>query len=476
MRHLPRRSVPTAMWLIIVVVAHAAALVSCGKDVDEADKFPSRDAAPRVEAGELTSIRLANGITVYMQEEHSREDVAVEVLYHAGVVHEDDGKTHVSRLLPHMLLFSPTASFGPDEAVKEVQVTGRINAEVVGMFTHFDYIVLKDQLDLVFQIESERLTSVQFTQDLIEKYAAKCTQDIDHILEEQQLSLTKYGLMAFNQAYNFRKNKVPIYDVAAQRTIDELNQFHRSQYRLEDMVVVVIGDFDTEEVTALAKQILEPLEEKPPAADRAINPVNADQTVQWDLPSSIVIMAFPGPYEDAKERLALTMFGTYLNRELMNNNDLLMNVKSTYCSNQIYTVEDIPFFVLLEIRPGRNAADTRSNALLAVDEAMRRVNEKLFSSMKRNIVDFVESSILTSQFNVRNLPHHRIIGQEALNVGIKHYLKDGRSTEEFAEFVQSITFEEAMEYITSTVSMDNIKTITFEPSGEYEPKPHKHEH
>jgi hypothetical protein len=226
----------------------------------------------------------------------------------------------------------------------------------------------------------------------------------------------------------------------------------------------------------LAKQYLEKLEERAPARDRATNPVGADVAATWDLPSSLMIMACPGPYKSDKHRLALTMFGTFLNRELMNNNDLLMQVKSTYCSNQIYSVGEFPFFVLFEMRAGRNINDARSAAVMAMDDAMRRVNDKLFSAMQRNIIDFVESSILTSQFNVRNLPYHQIIGQEALNVGIKHYLREGRSVEEFTELVRSITYEEAMEYITNTINMENIRTVSFEPSGEYEPKPHKHRH
>jgi predicted Zn-dependent peptidase len=477
MSELARRVAPAATRMVIAVVVLVAVFASCGKDVEEAEKFPSRETAKRMEPGKLTHFRLANGITVYMQEEHSQPEIAVEVLYGAGVIHEGEGKTHVSRLLPHMLLFAPTASFGPDEAVEAVQESGRINAEVVGKVTHFDYVVPSDQLDLAFQIEAERLTSVEFNEDQIEKYASKCADDIDSILEEPQLALTKYGLMAFNQAFNYGKTSIPIYDVAHERTPDDLHQFHKSQYRLEDMTIVIIGDFDATEAAALAKKRFEHLESPAAPPTRTTNPIDRDSNASWDIPASVVILAFPGPYKNDEERLVLTMFGTFLNRELMIHEDLNKQVESTYCSNQIYSVDGIPFFVFLEARTGRNLQDVRSTALLAMDQAVGRVNEKLFAAMQHNITDFVKSSVLHSQFNVRNLPHHQIIGQEALNTGIKHYLKEGRTVAEFEEFVNSITYEEGMEYLTSKLNLDNIVTVTLTPSGQArEPRPKGHRH
>jgi predicted Zn-dependent peptidase len=452
----------TCSILAIIVVALAAAVGApgCAKNDEEAEKFPTREAAKPLEAGELTTFRLANGITAYLQEEHTKPEIAVEVLYGVGVIHEDEGKTHVSRVLPHMLIFSPTASYKADGAVNQVQEVGRINGEVNPIFTNFDYTVSTGNLDLVLQVEAERLTSVVFNEDQKVKYAQKCQDDIDTIMDKEQLSLSKYGLMALNQIYNYGKTSVPIYNGVHNVTLNDLTRFHREKYRLEDMVIVVIGDFNTDEATASIKKWLEPIEERPVVAPKPVKPIDTNVAARWDIPANVLLLVFPGPYENVRERLALTMFGSLLNRQLMNDADLIRDLRSTYCSSQALPVGDIPFFVFAEAKSGRRLQDISPAVLFVIDETMRMVSEKMFNAMKTNIISYVESSIFQAQMNLSNVSHFKVIGQEAFNIGIKHYLREGLSVEEFVELIRSITYEEMGASIKSILTLDNMKEIT----------------
>ena len=72
---------------------------------------------------------------------------------------------------------------------------------------------------------------------------------------------------------------------------------------------------------------------------------------------------------------------------------------------------------------------------------------------------------ILSQFNTNTIPHFQLIGQEALNVGIKHLLRDNLSYDEFSELVNSITFEEAKGYLTSRLTSENMREISFIPQG-----------
>lgn len=451
-----------ATWSVILATALSLVFgASCQKDVEEAEKFPTRDEAPPLEAGELTTIRLTNGITVYLQEEHSKPEIAVEVLYKVGVIDEGEGKTHVSRIIPHMLIFSPTASFKADGAVEAVQKFGRVNGEVGPGFTHFDYTVSAEKLDLVLQVEAERLTSVVFNEKQLKKYAKKCQEDIDSILDNPQLSLSKYGLMAFNQVYNYGKTSVPVYNGVYNITLDDLRRFHAEKYRLENMVIVVVGDFNTEETIASIKNHFENIEERPAVTPKSVTPITKDLDARWDIPASVILIAFPGPYENTTHQLALTMFGSLLNRQLMNNADIVEQARSTYCSSQALPVGDVPFFVFAEAKRGRRLEDIRPTLLMVIDETMRMVNEGMFGAMQTNITSFIESSIFQAQLNVANVTHYQVIGQEALNVGMKHYLREGRPVDEFIEMIRSMTYEEMGKYIESTLSLDNMITVTF---------------
>jgi len=455
-----RRFAPTLPAVALIVASAVAFLVSCEKNAEEAEKFPRAEEHAPLAPGELTSFQLANGVTVYLQEERSRPEVAVEVLYGGGVLDERAGKSQSSRILPHMMIFSPTASFGPDEAVDQIQKIGRVNGEVASEFAHFDYIASGNQLELVLKVEAERITSVKFNDDQLEKYAKKCADDIDTLLKGPRRSLTKYGLMAFNQAYNFGKTSIPIHDGVYNVTIDDIERFRQTNYRLESMVLVVIGDFDTAEATALIKKYFESIPEWPVVSEPSTRPTEGNLSARWDIDSNAMFLVFPGPYENEAARLTLTIFGTLLNHELMTNVELPVFAKSAFCSNQTLLVGEMPFFIFVEAMRGRALQDVRSAILQVVDAAMRRVTEKMWGTMKSSLVNFLESSILESQLSAPNTPHYQVLGQAALDVGVKHHIRDGRSEEEFVEFVRAISFEDAKRYIESALTVESARAVT----------------
>jgi predicted Zn-dependent peptidase len=311
-----------------------------------------------------------------------------------------------------------------------------------------------DQFELILKIESERITSAKFTDDLLEIYAKKCTDDIDKTLERPNASLSKYGLMALNQAYNHGLVDVPVYNGVHDLTIDDVQRFRQTNYRLSDMLIVVVGDFDTGQATKLIKNyfgniVVEPLERTVP------RPTSGDITAYWDLPSTVMFLVYPGPYQDDTERIVLTMFGNFLNRQLKATTELLGVAKATFCSNTTYPVGDIPFFIFVQNQAGWSTDDVRTRVLPAIEESLALVDEKMFDTMKINLVDYFESSVLASQRNLSVVRHTEAITQEALNIGMKHYLGNGATTEEFIEKVRSIKYEDARRYLDARLTPDH---------------------
>ena len=458
-RHIRRSTTGVATTILTAAAVSAALLVSCGQDAEEADKFPSTGTSTPLVAGEITSFRLDNGITVYLQEEHSKPEVAVEVLYTGGVIHEGAGKTQVSRVVPHMLIFSPTAGFGANGSVEKIQETGRVNGEVSGAFSHFDYTAPGDQLELLLQVEAERLTSVEFNDEQLVQFSKKCQKDLDQILDDPRLSLSKYGLMAFNQVYNHGQTSVPLYNGVFQLTLKDLANFRNARYRLTGMVLAITGDFDTAAATDLINKYFGPIKERPEVDTPPPHPATRNINAHWDVAANVMFLVFPGPYENEVERLVLTIFGAYLNRQLQTDQELARYIKSSFCSNQLYPVDEMPFFVFAEMKRGREPQEIRPVMLLSIDEAMRQVTEKMFGAMKTNLITFMESSIFDAQMNISRVPHHQVLAQEALNIASRHYLRNGRTQEEFIEFVNSITYEQAAGYMESRLTLENMKEI-----------------
>jgi len=451
-----RRTTVLALTLILV-----GSLIGCGKNQEEADKFRAGTSTPQIAPGPLKHLRLDNGVSVYLQEEHSRPMIAVEILYKAGAANEGAGKAQVSCMLAHMLIFSGSESFKAGEAVEAISKEGKINGELTNLFTHFDYVVPSGQLDVALKVEAERLTSSRFTDDLMQKYAGKCAGDVSVVLEDAQGTLSKFGVMALNQTYNHHRTSVSIVDAPSQLTADDLKEFLDDHYRPENMVVVAIGDLDTTDAVKLIQQRFGSL---PARAAPAVpqKPIKKSVSAKWDVPADVAFLVFPGPYENERERLALTMLGTYLSQYLVRDADLYAGVKSSFVSSYISPVGDeLPFFVFLQAKRGYNLQDIQTTALIAMEKGMSEVSETFFDAIKSSLVSYVETSSLKAQANVDFVPHYQFIGQEALNIGMKHYLRGGVETGAFVELVRSISYEEAKRYYAARVNTKNLLEVTF---------------
>jgi zinc protease len=213
----------------LAAAALMAGLVSCGKDEQEAAKFERADSDTFVrEMSDVSSFTLSNGIVVYLQEERTADQVAVEVLYRAGFMDEPRGKPQLSHVAEHLTIHCGAGDLGPEGAVKLIQENrGMINAETVSDFSHIDYVVRSERLEKVLEIEALRMTSVNCDEATRRTEMDKVMHEIDEVVTNPKGSLAKYGMMALNQALYHGEKFVPIRSGAEDITNEDAAQFLR---------------------------------------------------------------------------------------------------------------------------------------------------------------------------------------------------------------------------------------------------------
>jgi predicted Zn-dependent peptidase len=445
---------------MVLAAAMIIGLGACEKNEQEARKFPRADSADRPprEQSELVSYRLDNGLTVFMQEDHSDPRVAVEAVYRAGFAQEPGGLVQISHITEHAAIFSATASYEAGESAEKLQKFGMVNAEAVGDFVHFDYIVLGDNLPDVLQIESEHLASVRFDAETLAEQAKKAAGEITNILNSERGTLTKFAFMALMQAVNHGQTVVPIEAANYQRTVDEVAKFHTERYRVDDMILSIVGNFSIEEAKPLVEKYFGAIEPSP-AAPTYTPTISRNTAVQWDIDASVFFVVCPGPYADYKERVILTMFGSYLSGYLSRNPDLFDLTRATYASNQGYPVGDLPFFVFAQPAPYKSLADTRASVLRLLDEAIDGIDENMFLRIRGTMRSYVTTSLLAAEPNT-HIDYHYVLGQHALNLALKHMVKDGRSDDEFVAFVDSITLDDMKATLSKYLDASNRIEVT----------------
>jgi len=433
-------------------------LTSCSKDQEAADRFPRQDMGQaNAPFSALKRVELANGITVYLQEEHTDGRVAVEVFYNAGLFQEPEGQPNISHLLEHVCVHSATDSYQPGEALSKLLKHGLVNAESYGTCAHYDYVVPNEELDMALHIEAERLTSVRFHNDVIERESEKAAAEGIEALRDGA-ALNKYGIMALNQALRYGATSVDLLSGIRNYGKDELSAFHDAHYNPSEMIVVLIGGFQMDEAEALVRKHFESI----PAGETTELPtpnIDKDMTVKWDLTATASYLVFPGPYADYKERVALTMFGSFLKVVFDQSRELQTAARSKYSSNQVSPVGVIPFYVYMQPVGTQRMEECKTIMLQLADQAIGTLTERRLTNMKQALVDYVTASMIREDAFHYQVPHHQVIGQEALNVGLKHILKEGRSDEEFSGIVESITLEYLQDTLNKYVSMDNMHEV-----------------
>lgn len=203
---------------------------------------------------QVTTYTLDNGMEVVVVEDHRAPVVQHMVWYRAGSADEPRGASGVAHFLEH-LLFKATDNLESGEFSKIVSANGGNG----NAFTSYDYTayyqrVAADRLELMMQMESDRMVNLRLTEsdiaterDVILEERNQRTENNPRALFGEQMSASQY--------YNHRYGVPVIGWKHEMETLDleDALSFYDIYYSPNNAILVVSGDVDPEEVLELAK-------------------------------------------------------------------------------------------------------------------------------------------------------------------------------------------------------------------------------
>jgi zinc protease len=206
------------------------------------------------------SFTLANGLQVVVLPNHRVPAVTQMVWYKIGAADDPRGKSGTAHFLEH-LMFKGTRAHPPGEFSALIsQGGGRNNAFTTEDYTVFHETVAKDRLNLVMQLEADRMTGLTLDDSVVlperevvlEERRTRTDNDPVALLREQLTA----GLF-LNASY-----RVPPIgwesEIRRLGTADAL-AFYRDWYSPDNAILIVAGDTDGAEVRRLAEKNFEPL-------------------------------------------------------------------------------------------------------------------------------------------------------------------------------------------------------------------------
>lgn len=262
-----RQSLATTIMVAAPVMVCLPAFAQDGQDGTRPDavsdtgtdakaaKLPQSALTEQTDVQDLVqSFTLENGMQVVVIEDHRAPVVQQMVWYRAGSADEPPGESGVAHFLEH-LLFKGTDTLAPGELSAIVARNGgRDNA-----FTSYDYTayfqrVASDRLELMMQMESDRMRNLRLSEDDI-------TTERQVILEERNQRTDSDPRALFGEqmrAAQYLNHRYGQPVIGWRHEMEELSRedalsFYGLNYAPNNAILVVSGDVTADEVHALAQ-------------------------------------------------------------------------------------------------------------------------------------------------------------------------------------------------------------------------------
>jgi len=201
-------------------------------------------------AARVRTTRLENGLTLLTLEDRTTPVVSFQMWVRVGS--RDEARyTGLAHLFEH-LMFKGSQHIKPEQHARLIQARGgEVNAFTTNDFTVFLDDVTPEALPLAIALEGERVANLDISE-------ATLASEREVVLEERRLRTEDdpegrafEALMAL--AFTAHPYRTPVIgwrsDVEA-ATVDVARQFFRTYYAPNNIWIVIVGDFDSEQALA----------------------------------------------------------------------------------------------------------------------------------------------------------------------------------------------------------------------------------
>jgi len=341
---------------------------------------PQVTASVRPPRLDYTMMTLPNGLQVVFLEDHSTPIVHAEIWYHVGSKNERPGRTGFAHLFEHMM-FKGSKNVEPEGHPSWISsVGGQSNAYTNEDATVFWQTFPAQYLPLVLWLEADRMASLR-----IDEKAFRTEREV--VKEERRMRVENQPYGRLNEIVYAHAFKVHPYrhptigsmtDLEA-ASIDDVREFFQTYYVPNNATLVLVGDFDTKEATALVEQYLGriPKSSKPVPRDIPKEPPQTQERrlmleENWPLPA--VVVAHHITYDGHPDSYPLHIASKVLSdgessriyRKLIYEKHLAL---AAFGGGNIIEDPNL-FFAVAIVQPGQKPEDA-ANALIAELDRLR---------------------------------------------------------------------------------------------------------
>jgi zinc protease len=327
--------------------------------------WPAPAAEPGRAADTVVAATLDNGLRVLLLEDHRSPIVTVQMWYRVGSRNEQRGATGIAHFLEH-LMFRGTAKYGPGVFARLVERNGgQDNAFTSQDVTSYYVNLAADRLDLVLDLESDRMHNLQLDPKII-------TSEREVVIEERRTRTEddpggalgeEVSALAF-RAHPYGQPIIGWMLDIKRITPEEIRAFYKTYYVPNNAILVVAGDFKAAEVMTKVKAAFGPIPRgAAPSPVLAVEPPqNGERRVIVQKPAElpIVYIGYPVPHHTSADAPALEVLSVVLAggrssrlyRELVHERQLALEAGGDY---SYFSIDPSLFWFWATPLPGQTA-------------------------------------------------------------------------------------------------------------------------
>ena len=276
----------------------ALILLLCAGAAAAATKPPVTPKVPG--ADQVKSTTLANGMKVIVWTDRDIPNIALYNWVRVGSRNEVPGITGLAHFFEHMM-FNGTSKRPPGEFDRLMEAQGGSN----NAFTSDDVTVYQDwipraALDLVFDLESDRLANLSFDPKVIESERGVVfserrlrTEDRNEGFLYEQMQATAFV------AHPYQNPTIGWPADIQGWKLEDLQKFFKTNYAPNNCTLILVGDVSAEEGFGLAKKYLEPIpRQEPPPPVRTTEPEQLGEKrvyVEREAQTPLIMAAYKSP-------------------------------------------------------------------------------------------------------------------------------------------------------------------------------------
>jgi predicted Zn-dependent peptidase len=252
-------SVFLSVCLVVGIAGSAFAQVDDYRDI----KYPKLG---KFEIPSPTVVELDNGLKIFLIEDHELPLIEVSARVRTGSVWEPVEKTGLARIMGAVQRTGGTANMTGDEIDDFLEARAasvETNVSTTVGFASMDCLV--DDFDEVFGVFLEVLKSPQFSEDKIELAKVQANTGIARRNDDVG-GITSREFNRLVYGYDSPLARIEEYATIDAISREDLLAWHGQYYHPNNIYLGVVGDFDTEEMTAKIKTAFSDWERGPDAA------------------------------------------------------------------------------------------------------------------------------------------------------------------------------------------------------------------